>query len=821
MAVGPYWFYIRPSETTNLLYNPSGEYGTTGWGTIQAGTVGTTSAFQRFGAWAGSVAPTSNGTAGGFFGTATVGNGTSYTASAFVRGANGIPYQIQVETTDGATKYGSANFTGGGTWQRYWCTFAQTADVNVRVVVKKNSSADTNAFYVDGVQLEVGSLTTYCDGEQEGCIWLGQPHYSQSLRDSQAYQGGSIVSLQSIGMIVDEEPGIGMPPYEITTQSYALLDGEEYQRSRRAARSFALQATFIGTSQEGVHAVREAAIDAFGPDRLAEQQPVRFFYTGAGGTVAIDAVYTTGLEFNTRAGFTEESPVRFTAYSPTWFSPFNQGTSLAPRTSIGSANALVRRDSLGRWGTVGQHGTSVNGTVDALLFSPTGTLFAGGRITAVDGTTSRGLGMYFPSNGRWGSMGGTLIPGANTSSVRSLAWAPWGSLYLGGGFTGMSGTAIRFTAQWNGGYGSLVGGTVNGDVWEMAMSPLGTLFLAGNFLTANGTTSPFLAQWLRTGSMGTLAGQAAGTVDDLVQALAVNPQGRLYFTGLFGSAGGTAMRRVGQWFNGAFGTMSQGLGIGGGLGQGLALAVGANGVVYVGGGFSTAGVAYGSNVSQFNGVQWDTMGFGLGTDANPSQSVEDLLAHPANGRVYATGHFTSSANNVLFPDPMAVWTGAVWVPLDIDLPLNGGTVKPMAFSPAGDLFVGGEWTGTSQAASVAQIVNNGKANSFPTFRLRNTSASGTARIFQIANTLTDDYIYTKYVMQPGESAWLTLGVGSITFTSDFQGNLYPTILPGSNQARWRLKPGTNYVSFFSDSDSVRVDMYWRPRHDAADAGTVL
>jgi hypothetical protein len=42
------------------------------------------------------------------------------------------------------------------------------------------------AFYVDGVQVELGQFTTYVDGDQDGCTVERHPHTSSSYRSDQA-----------------------------------------------------------------------------------------------------------------------------------------------------------------------------------------------------------------------------------------------------------------------------------------------------------------------------------------------------------------------------------------------------------------------------------------------------------------------------------------------------------------------------------------------------------------------------------------------------------------------------------------------------------
>ena len=128
--------------------------------------------------------------------------------------------------------------------------------------------------------------------------------------------------------------------------------------------------------------------------------------------------------------------------------------------------------------------------------------------------------------------------------------------------------------------------------------------------------------------------------------------------------------------------------------------------------------------------------------------------------------------------------------------------------------------GLGFAASVGTIVNVGRAQSYPTLRLRNLS-SGTARAYQLLNTTTGNAIFFNYTLLPSESALLTLQPGARSFTSSMRGNIFGLIQPGSNLATWALLPGTNYVSFFSDNDSLEASFFWTPKSHSIDGGTVF
>ncbi len=137
------------------------------------------------------------------------------------------------------------------------------------------------------------------------------------------------------------------------------------------------------------------------------------------------------------------------------------------------------------------------------------------------------------------------------------------------------------------------------------------------------------------------------------------------------------------------------------------------------------------------------------------------------------------------------------------------------------LYVGGDFVGTTYAASIGTLVNTGRAAVYPVLRLRNLHATGTARLYQLLNTTTGAGLYFNYIMLPGEQALLTLQPGQRSFQSSVRGNIFGVIIPGSNLATFNLLSGTNYISFFSDQDSLEASFFWQPKGWAADSGTVF
>ncbi|MHB8524203.1 MAG: hypothetical protein ACYDH9_26070 [Limisphaerales bacterium] len=88
------------------------------------------------------------------------------------------------------------------------------------------------------------------------------------------------------------------------------------------------------------------------------------------------------------------------------------------------------------------------------------------------------------------------VNGAGFKSVLCLASAS-GSLFAGGGFTNLDGVAVSGIAQWNGRVWSPLGsGLGAGGAYAAAMASVGSdLFVLGNFVTAGLNPSSGIALW--------------------------------------------------------------------------------------------------------------------------------------------------------------------------------------------------------------------------------------------------------------------------------------------------------------------------------------
>lgn len=806
-GTGPYWFVATPRAAGNLLANPSMEYGTAGWAGTGGATLGSSSFAQTSGAWSLRATGLSSGT--GATATATLGSGTYYAASAWVRldAVSGGSVQLHFAGTSTRTPVGSI-------WQRISVGTVATSTAS-RTLAIQGYSATGGTLYADAVVVENGSVpSTYIDGDQPGCQWTGGPHASPSTRTSQTRAGGSISRLADLGMTVDESPGIGAPPLQTISQPYAVIDGSEYQRTRVAARQFSLVSQVIGTSWANLHAKREQIIDALKIDAVGEPTPLTLLYAGAGGTAQIGAVWDGGLEFGEVDGMTEPGAVaRFMSPDPYWYSQRQEGTTLAPYTVLGSVNYIAYRDPEGRWGTFGVAGTTVGGGLgpsSEVVFSiapVNGTVFVGGAFTRAGGTAAHYIAQHV--NGAWGTLVGGLLGTAiaGDSYIQTMLYNPGGTLIVGGNWgNAAAGTATRYIAQYvNGAWGTLVGGTANSVVSSIITDPLtGGFFAGGLFTGVAGTTARTVARYANNawGTLlgGTVSGAPATAVDELAYQA-----GTLFLVGAFSNLGATGSAYGYAWYAG--GTSGTVVGQTVGFGTSLnAIAINQAGRVYAAGGLASGTPRYllGGGVAPLPGV---------------GGGVYSALADRGGNVLFGGFGFSLYGRSLPLTFDLLTWNGYSWLPPDLRIVTGAGDiVYAIAQDPAGTLYVGGRFDGMGTAASVTTVVNRGAAATYPTLRLRNLS-NGTARVYQLLNTTggTTNGVWFNYVMSPGEVSVLNLTPGTRSFTSNSQGNILGLILGGSNLATWRLNPGTNTVSFFSDGASVEASLFWPLRNWSADA----
>lgn len=337
-----------------------------------------------------------------------------------------------------------------------------------------------------------------------------------------------------------------------------------------------------------------------------------------------------------------------------------------------------------------------------------------------DGTAWSPLGAYFR-----GGAGGVV------SAISDLLALPNGDLVAGGWFTRVNGggTVAENVAYWNGATWQPLGNTfgfLQGlDYWVHALAfHNGQVVAAGEF----GSPAPFLAKL----SGSTWVAFAPGDFNDVVQALAVMPNGDLVAAGPFTSHSLAGPRaHIARWSGSSWQAM------GSGMNSDVAkLWVLPDGDLVASGAFTTAGGNPAPGVARWNGSAWsaiaspsqlsalaslpngDTLLGGYlptsylsrwnGLAASPiagttNGGVADLLALP-DGTVVATGAFTTIGGTTAAR--VARWTTtcpAIQLPLANGCPSSGGSNTLTTTSPWAGSALSSTGTGLPAFAFVAAV----------------------------------------------------------------------------------------------------------------------
>jgi hypothetical protein len=352
-------------------------------------------------------------------------------------------------------------------------------------------------------------------------------------------------------------------------------------------------------------------------------------------------------------------------------------------------------------------GSGVFATVGALAFEPSGALLVGGadHVLRWNGTSwsqvGSGSGFVFTLTVL---QSGTIVasglvvgaPSASTYAQRfdGAAWEPLsvgldfgayavaalpnGDLVAGGAFTKAGGLPTNRIAQRSGGQwlplgSGLSNGTLNSIVYALAVLPNGDLVAGGQFTSAGGVPASNLARWDGVG----WSALGSGT-NNVVRALVVMPNGDLIAAGSFTMAGGVPCNLVARWNGTSWSPLGSGLTGTFFLLSADALCVLPNGDLVAAGSFTVAGGVPANGIARWNGSSWSPLGAGV-------QSVQALAVLP-NGQLVAGGAFLQAGG--VPANCIARWNGSTWSPLGSGV---GSTVNALLPLPDGQLLVAGNF----------------------------------------------------------------------------------------------------------------------------------
>jgi hypothetical protein len=807
------WLIIIPVEIQNLVIEPSFEDGITAW--TAAGAVITRQTTQsKFGV-ASLRLVTANAAAneGAYFSHNPGGAGT-FTGSAWVFGTGGTARVRVRDQTNGTQTVSAAVMLGA--WQRIEVTHTAAGGcADLRLYVETDVQQNIT-YFADGAQLEEqAEATTYCDGDQEGCEWLGAAHGSVSQRSAQSRAGGFIRDLQDdyhfdIGQFIST----GMPPLDLSVDSYAILPGGELNSIKVQSRVFTLTGVIRGTSTANLHANKQDLLNVLKPGAVPGDQPVRIRYTGAAVVKQIAAHYESGLETSIVAEMEcwERVAIRFLADDPFWYEIGESSEELDSEDGATLRYVTGRLRSTGQWDDLGLAANPTGGgTIYAIARGPNGKIYFGGSFTGWGGIAGRDyIAAYDPFTDTWETVGGASDINA---TVRALAWSPDGYLYAGGDFTN---AAINPNADYLAQYDPSANTWTNVGIPQAGAAVItsakalifgldGTLYIGGNFTTwANVANADRIVSW-----DGAYAAVGAGVNGD-VSALAISGNGTLYIGGAFTNAGADPDADYIAYLTGG-GTWSN---VGGGLSANVnALIFASDGsTLYVGGVFTDAGGdANADYITEFNGQIYRALGTGLDNNCY-------ALGIGPDDMLYAAGSFTVAGG--LTVDDIAKWNGSSWAHLDVILPAGANIVRGMEPGLADpvvnqnyDLWLGFAVTGAGTFAGDVTITNDGTESAYP--KITVSRIGGTSAILEeVRNETTGKELLFDYALLDGETLTIDLTPTAKSIVSSFFGLRPDAILPNSDFGSFALQPGDNLVTCFVATDAtveaflLFKDTYW-------------
>lgn len=779
-----YWKVIVPEATTNLCANPSFESGTTGWAASGTNTIAQSSSDAWSGAYSLKCTYQDNTTLASYAITLpTVSVDYTFTARVY----------LPSNWDGGAVSFAGANFTSSsesdtatcsmtGVWTKIETTMTADTDVTGNVTIVCASTPTAGRYiYVDAVQIEQKSYdTTYCDGDQEGCKWIGAAHGSKSSRPAYERAGGRELDLADDLYLTGVEAfGAGAPDVQHTAQSYAILPGDNYQSANVTGRTWGWTGAINvdgGVTLQDLHERRAALLDALGPFKVYPQQPVRIIYEGGSEPVYSDAHYSGGLEMSKFDGFVEKVEITFYSPYPFWIAVREDAQII---NSEDTAVSRYWQRYIDRAWTTDL--PSSGGRVWAICKARDGYVYLGGTFTNWDGIAEGdNIVRFDPSTETYSAMADGL-----NNEVRAIAEGPDGTIWVGGAFTA-DGAAnpLRRIASWDGSAWSEPDtGFLDGTVHRLAFAPDATLYASGSFTRDGGDTTDI--RRLATVTSAAIAEVGDG-LDGTALYMAVGPLGEVYVagTGITATNEGTptTIHNIGKYYDGTWTDLlpSNPDGVG-------ALYVDASGLLYSGH-YQTdhlAGYCY-------NGVSWTLLGRGLWYQAGANPPVVINISQRGNGDLVFVGlfwHFGESTGRPTVTESAAVWNGYVWRQLDYDLDASSSFISGL-WCEGEDIYIGHERNTTMYYPGLTTITNSGTAEAFP--KIKFTSADYYSYLHTIYNATTGQETWLWYKLLDGET--LTVDYKKKAITSNFYGDrIGDNPLPGTTFANWRLAPGQNIV----------------------------
>lgn len=803
---------LVPQGTTNYCKNPSVEVDTTDWNADSA-AISRSLDEARFGI--ASLKVITNG-AGLREGTCyRVSSFTNYnglvTGSIYVRG-QGLVHARLIDNPAGKEWVSDPIKLSSSRWQRIDVTGRSTGSNDFRLYIETHGdSIQSVTFYVDGAQIEkLGYVTTYCDGDQDGCRWDLMEHASNSVRSDYTRQGGRWLdmagpSCEEQDLYMTVVGGMGMASIRNQTQDYADAPGAFYQSAKTLSRlitlTFHAKRKYKTRSNElpslsALHELRQQLLDVIKPDKTAGAQAFLLEYQDGEIPLYLWVRYDGGLEgeWDVRNQFVNSFPLRLLAVSPYWFEDDQETDSLNFRNTQTINYALQRID--GVWSDMNG---GFNGQVLGFTVGPRGQIVAYGNFIlanhksgAIDEDIFANFIAWWDGE-KWNEYG----TGAD-DIIRDAHFGPNGNLWVTGDFTTLLGVACNYVGYIDtNGVAHAMGAGLNAPGYAIRAASDGDVYVGGAFTTADGVTvnyftrydGTFHATGVYTGLNGTVL-----SIDITQDASQVYLCGE--FTDENTSPAILSLNYV-ALFEPLFNQFDE-------LGTGFdAIArkvlVTESGRVYCAGDFTESNDAalillY---LAYWNGASWFEVGIGA------DNTIRDL-SFSKLGMLLLGGDFTRAGSVDSFY--AALFNDSAYVNLDAVLP---AAVYGVIFDRQENIFIAPNGT-TAEFAAISTVENIGSAETHPVLYI-----TGPATLIWFENQSTKKRVYADLVIAENEE--ITIDFSQGTVLSNTRGNIVYSINPGSDLRAWTLIPGNNKIALLMTNDvAATAHISYIPRHWSAD-----
>lgn len=705
-------------------------------------------------------------------------------------------------------------------WELWGLEFSEAQAAGQLTATIYQLGPGTPTFYVDGVQVEPyvdgNGYTTYIDGTQEGCRWLGAPHASRSQRSAESKAGGVVKDFyKEYGFFVERIIGAGTASQANQIDSYAQLPGGELNQIKVQSREFVVQGWFLADTEESLHENIQALELALSHDAHPGDQPNKIRFSGSKVQKEISAYYKGGLEgdlaafydrfsveddeWKFNAKFREKAAIQFDAPDPSWYEVGESAVVMDTNDTATFRTIAGRILNPTDWSNLGPPNAAGTYTDVRVIAEDATYLYIGGNFLNFDNIAAADyIVRYNKETGVYSAMA------ALNGIVYAIAIAPNGDVYIGGAFTNASGVAAAdYIAVWAVGASAFaaVGTPVSGAaaitrVEDLLFDGAGRLYISGVFDNwANIANADNIVMWDTSSS--TYSALSTGLNTNVTGLALGADKSTIYIIGPFVAPGnrivswdGSSLTEVGTspFTNQVYSIVTDPV----------------TGIIYVGSAVD--------GIQSFDGAAWTRLPDPDEWWAAGGASGPASMAIGPDGTLYVGGVNSAGSSNKAIR-----WNGYAWSPLDIILP---GTPDVWAIyvskytdpvvSNIYAIYLGFSTSGSGSFASDQNVTNEGSWPAYPQIIINRSGGDG-ATIQSIRNERTGLTLLCDYDLLDGETVTIDLNPSNRKETSSFFGPV-AVVLPNSNMSQWNLLAGDNQVSMFvseSGTPTVLAYLLWR------------